>query len=63
MFISLSYRYRGRIPRTQRKIKHTKEILTVSHNLSPPKNKIEVIILKKIIIPYSQIKISENNPP
>jgi len=51
------------MPRIQRKAKHTNEILIVIHILRPPRNKIEVIVLRKIIIPYSQMKIKENRPP
>jgi len=63
MLINLSYRYRGKIPRIHRKARQTSEVLIVIHILSPPRNRIEVIVLRKIIIPYSQMKIRENSPP
>lgn len=61
IFIRLSYRRRGILTRTHTYKKHINNTLG---KFNPPPKKIRVvIILRRIIIPYSVIKIRANAPP
>lgn len=63
-FINISYRKRGKVPRTQRKISDEKMMKENEKiELQPPKNKIDVRYLRIIILQYSARKINANHPP
>jgi len=60
--INLSYRNRTKVPRIH-KIKTKIKTKTKLKYADPPKNKIEVKYLIKIILPYSAINNKANPPP
>lgn len=63
MFINLSYRKRGIVPRTHTKVKPTKNPFTIKPLLKElDKNNKENNRLIKIILAYSLIKIKVNPP-